>query len=459
MKKITSLGYLSLVLTCLLFSCKSDDDGYTALAYEAVDDVAVVAQNSSVVIDVFANDQNVPQTGVLEVQGVVNGMLEVLDPNNTPDNPSDDLLEYTPDPANTNAGGQSFEYWICDNTTDNCIGATVSVTITPVSPVNFSLADFPYDNLSDYNFFDGDMANMEPVYGVLPYKPISTLFTDYALKKRFIWMPDGTQANYIDSGALIDMPVGTILIKSFYYDQVQPSNTTRIIETRLMYRTADGWEFAEYVWNDSQTEAALDMQGSFTEVTWLQEGTPRTINYRIPSRAECFTCHKVQLDPIPIGLKPQHINSDYSYADGSMNQLRKMVSMGYLSDNLPADIQTVVDWKDTSQPLDLRMRSYVDINCAHCHSDDRHCDYRPMRFAFNESADNINLGVCVDPETPLPPNTKIVVPGSIDTSVLYFRVNSVAEEYRMPLLGRTIRDDAAVAMIEQWINSLTETCD
>lgn len=449
---------LLLLAALAIVGCNSDDESsYTPLAYEAVDDTAVVAQNSSVVIDVFENDENVPEIGNLVVQAVAYGTLNLLDPNATPDDPSDDLLEYIPD--GSFYGGLNFEYAICENGTDNCIGATVRLTVTPVSPVNFSLADFPFDNLSEYNFFSGDMADQEPVYGVLPYKPISTLFTDYAKKKRFIWMPEGSQAQYTNSYELLDMPVGTILIKSFYYDNVLPEGTTRVVETRLIYRTDQGWEFAEYIWNDDQTEASLNLDGAFTEINWLEDGVERNINYRIPSGSECFTCHKTQLNPIPIGLKPQHINSDYVYADGASNQLRKLISMGYLADNLPAEIQTVIDWTDTSQPIDLRMRSYVDINCAHCHADDRHCDYRPVRFAFNETGDNVNLGVCVDPETPLPPNTKIVVPGDIDASVLFFRVNSEAEEYRMPLLGRTIRDDAAVAMVEEWINSLTESCD
>lgn len=457
MKKFAPQGILSLVLVVSLFSCKSDDNDYTGLLTVANPDQVEVFQNASVSIAVLDNDENVPNLGDLTATGAIQGTLTVLDPENTPLDPSDDLIQYTPN--GDYFGEDSFTYTLCDASGENCATATVTVNILPVSPVNYNLADFPYDTLSEYNFFTGDLSDQQPVYGVLPYKPISTLFTDYALKKRFIWMPSGVQANYVDSSELLDMPVGTILIKSFYYNNTLPDNSPRIIETRLIYRTETGWEFAEYVWNNEQTEATLDMLGSFTEVNWVQDGVERNINYRIPSESECFTCHKTQLDPIPIGLKPQHINSDYPYEEGTVNQLRKLVAMGYLADDIPAEIQTVIDWTDISQPIDLRMRSYVDINCAHCHSDDRHCDYRPVRFAFNETANNINLGVCVDPETPIPPNTKIVVPGSIDTSVLYFRVSSEAEEYRMPLLGRTIRDEAAIAMIAQWINSLTETCD
>lgn len=52
----------------------------------------------------------------------------------------------------------------------------------PISPVFLDLELVPYQKLSEYVFFEGDMKNQMPVYGVLPYEPISSLFTDYAKK-------------------------------------------------------------------------------------------------------------------------------------------------------------------------------------------------------------------------------------------------------------------------------------
>ncbi len=329
----------------------------------------------------------------------------------------------------------------------------------PVSPVNFNIAAIPYPNLSDYNFFDGTLKELNPVYGVIPYETITPLFTDYAHKKRFIWMPNNVKATYNTDGSILNFPTGSILIKAFYYNNVQPANTTRIIETRLMIKKANGWVFANYVWNENQTEASLDLTGENTNIEWIENGTTRNINYRIPTQNECFTCHKDGDQAIPIGVKPQNINKVYTYDDGNNNQLQKLIDFGYLEDNLPTNIETVVDWEDTSQPLDLRMRAYVDINCAHCHSDLRHCDYRPMRFAFSESYDDVNLGVCVEPETTFPGLTSIVEPGNKNRSVLYYRLNSTAEDVRMPLLGRTILHDEALVMVEDWINSITTSCD
>ncbi|MEM6685188.1 MAG: hypothetical protein AAF617_05275 [Bacteroidota bacterium] len=329
----------------------------------------------------------------------------------------------------------------------------------PTSPVVYNPDAFPFNSLSEYNFFEGDMKNQTPVLGVIPYEPISSLFTDYAKKKRFIWMPSDVQASYVADMELIDMPVGTILIKTFYYNNVQPGNTTRIIETRLMLKKVDNWYFADYIWNDEQTEATFSLDGSFTNVDFMEVGEMKSTNYRIPSEVECFTCHKNGTQAIPIGLKPQNLNSMYDFADGTENQLQKFIDEGYLADNLPTTINTVVKWSDETQPIDLRVRSYIDINCAHCHQELSHCDYRPVRFAFDESANPDNLGICVDPDEAITGMTNIVTPSLKERSVLYFRINTEAEELRMPLLGRSIIHKEAVRMIGQWIDGLTTECD
>lgn len=329
----------------------------------------------------------------------------------------------------------------------------------PMSPVVLDMDNFPFDNLSEYKFFDGDMKDQAPALGVIPYEPISTLFTDYAKKKRFIWMPSDVQATYAADTELIDMPVGTFLIKTFYYTTVQPDNTERIIETRLMLKKSTGWEFAGYIWNDEQTDATFNLDGAFTNVDFTHNSTPKSTNYRIPSEVECFTCHKSGGDEIPIGVKPQNLNSMYDYADGTKNQLQKLIDEGYLEDNLPATINTVVKWSDETQPIDLRVRSYIDINCAHCHQELSHCDYRPVRFAFDESADDTNLGVCVDPDTEIPGMIKIVTPMLKERSVMYYRINTEAEEFRMPLLGRSIIHEEAVELIGQWIDGISIECE
>ncbi|MBA3985053.1 MAG: hypothetical protein H0X63_00375 [Flavobacteriales bacterium] len=449
----------------LIVSCSSDEgNDYVALPIVANSDAAQVFQNQFVEIDVLSNDENIPTNGILTVSTPANGSVEVIDANNTPSNPSDDIILYTPN--DTFLGEVTFNYTICDNLS-NCATETVTVTVMDPSPVNINLNQVPYPTLSEYNFYEGNMANLQPVFGVLPYELITPLFTDYALKKRFVWMPNGQKATYTSDSEIFNFPTGTVLIKNFYYNNVLPNNTTRIIETRLLIKKANEWIFAEYIWNEAQTEATLDVSGNggFLEIEWLQNGEPKSVNYRIPSQFECLTCHKQQVNAIPIGPKPQNINSIFNYEDGSQNQLSKWESMGYLNSNYPSSIQTTVNWEDTSQPLELRVRSYFDVNCAHCHMDLGHCDYRPIRLAFNESSDPTNLGVCVEPEDDITPflngenPTHIVFPGDIQKSVTYFRLNTQEENVKMPLIGRSLIHEEGVDLLINWINSLQSSCE
>jgi uncharacterized repeat protein (TIGR03806 family) len=342
---------------------------------------------------------------------------------------------------------------------------------TEISPVSVNLSTVPYPKLSDYHFFDGPLKNLSPSLDVLPYKPASSLFSDYAHKKRFIWMPKGVKATYNGDGNILELPVGAAIIKTFYYDNVQPSNSTKIIETRVMIRKSTGWIFANYIWNSEQTEAFLDLNGSYQDISWTDEnGQTKNVNYRIPSEVQCITCHKTkqiingneETIYVPIGIKPQNLNFNYTYSNETKNQLIKWMEVGFADNfNLPTPTNTAVNYEDSSQPIALRARSYLDINCAHCHTENKHCDYRPMRFAYSQtggSLGNTNMGVCVNTEDMqgFPSSlAKIVSPGNIYKSMLFYRINTTDETYRMPLHGRTLIHTEGVTLIEQWINSLS----
>lgn len=346
----------------------------------------------------------------------------------------------------------------------------------PTSPVTVDLTQVPYPKLSDYHFFKGNLKDQNPSFNdVVPYEPASTLFTDYAHKKRFVWIPPNKKGTYNGDEKALELPVGAALIKTFYYDNVQnvtPIGSSRIIETRIMIRKESGWIFANYVWNNEQTEAFLDLNGSETHIEWKDENEViKTAEYRIPNEVQCILCHKkteiinnTQVTyNIPIGIKPQNLNFEYSYGTESKNQLTKWIEKGYLENNfsLPSPENTTVDYNDASKSIELRARSYVDINCAHCHQDDRHCDYRPMRFAFSDSGDAnnglTNMGVCVNTSDmqgfPSELN-KVITPQSINESMLFYRINTTNETFRMPLHGRTLIHAEGVSLMRDWINSL-----
>lgn len=332
-------------------------------------------------------------------------------------------------------------------------------TNVPVSPVTLHVNQAPYDSLSKYHFFEGELKNLKPVLGVLPYDLNSSLFTDYALKKRFVYMPLGSKATYVTDGEVLNFPVGTALIKTFYYDNAGKERATLLVETRIMIKKTEGWIFANYVWNNNQTEAVLTPTGSTKTVSWYQGNIYRTVNYKIPSQAQCATCHTLNDIPTAIGPKPQNLNKNYTYRDGvSKNQLAKWIESGYL-DAAPQTINSTVDWTDTSKSLSLRARSYLDINCAHCHTQGAYCGYTPMDLAFSKTHIDANLGICVPPQDFVTGDQQyLIAKQDAEGSLLAFRIKTSDPAEMMPLLGRTVIHREGILLIDQWINTMNEPC-
>ncbi len=343
------------------------------------------------------------------------------------------------------------------------------------APIKIDLTQVPLAKLSDYRFFIGPLKDLRPGYRVVPYKPSSDLFSDYAHKKRFVWMPKGTSATYNGDDNVLEFPVGAVLIKTFYYDHVQPADVTQIIETRILIKIAaatpsdSGWKAYDYVWNEAQTEAFLDTEGNgiFVPITFTENNVTRSIDYKIPAATECATCHK--LNPtqsengelmIPIGPKPQNLNTLFNYKGSTQNQLQHWRAVGYIDNTLPpiASIYSTVDWSDTTKSLELRARSYIDINCAHCHRLGGHCDYVPMRFNFSNTNMN-DFGLCMVPTAQIEDGPFVINGGRSDQSELIIRISSVEESVRMPIIGRNVVHEEGVQLIKDWIDSIPTSCE
>src|SRR5690606_14959207 len=126
---------------------------------------------------------------------------------------------------------------------------------------------------------------------------------------------------------------------------------------------------------------------------------------------------------------------------------------------LPGSINSTVDWKDTSKPLELRARSYIDANCAHCHQDGGQCAYVPMRFGFS-TTDPYLIGICMEPLSQISDTyTHIISKGNFNRSDIGYRMSATSGPEVMPQIGRTLKHDEGVALIQQWINSMDGSCD
>ena len=272
-----------------------------------------------------------------------------------------------------------------DKQTQNCTAVAADVNWNALLNGNAS-------KLSEYRLFQNPCnPTSEPNARGLAYDLSVPLFTDYASKYRFVFVPPGKKAQY-DATEAFEFPVGSVLSKTFSL----PSDTEdrgfdkeNLIETRLLIKRDSGWVALPYVWNADKTDAVLTTSGTSVSSVIEHQDQSYSFNYGVPTFAQCTTCHqynpggnkdyqtdeegrhldaqqryiktgvndnwfvvnangdfifdennqKISSKPVekesayfsPIGPKARYLNSDFDYGSGAENQLQKWISEGLLS--------------------------------------------------------------------------------------------------------------------------------
>ena len=331
-----------------------------------------------------------------------------------------------------------------------CLGAAPA-------PVDLTalLAAAPAPNLAAYRLFK-DKAGKEPNEGLTPYGLNTPLFSDYAEKQRYLYLPPGRTAHYRQKGVL-DFPIGTTLVKTFAYpaDLRSPTRAVRAVETRLLIRKKQGWEAQTYVWNSDQTSAVLKRAGARIPVQTIgKDGQTLAIDYAVPNVNQCKECHSLGGVMTPIGPKARNLNGDYAYQAGLENQITHLQKAGLLVGAPALDkIPRSANWVDQAAPLSDRGRAYLDANCGHCHN--------PRGAASNS-------GLFLTWETEKPSQRGIgkrpvaagrgsgglevdIAPGHPDASILLYRMASQEPGIMMPELGRTLVHQEGLDLIREYL--------
>ena len=174
------------------------------------------------------------------------------------------------------------------------------------------------------------------------------------------------------------------------------------------------------------------------------------IRYRVPNINQCKECHQSNDSISPIGPKARNLNKDISYADGSMNQLLKWHQQGWITENISTN--SMVDWSNINEDLDIRARSYLDINCGHCHIEGGSADTTGLYLNFTENR-KINLGYFKKPIAAGRASNNLkysIVPGNPDKSILLYRMQSLDPGIMMPESGRALQHVEAVDLLRKW---------
>lgn len=126
-----------------------------------VDDIVTVDEDSSTVLPIYDNDSGLPPTGTLTTTDPANGTVSI-DDNGTPNDPSDDIVTYTPD-SDYN-GPDSFDYTVC-NSFGDCSTATVTIDVLPIVDAIDDMIATDQDQAVDIDILAND--NDIPTTGTL----------------------------------------------------------------------------------------------------------------------------------------------------------------------------------------------------------------------------------------------------------------------------------------------------
>ena len=327
-------------------------------------------------------------------------------------------------------------------------GWAIMVSAAPAPAVSdrLILGDTLPPKLSDFGLLSGQWGRV-PSDRVTPYTLNTPLFSDYAEKFRFFYVPKGKKIGWRDDGVL-DFPVGSVLVKSFAYpaDLRKPNDDVKVLETRLLVHRAAGWIALPYVWDAEGKEATLKRAGTRLPLTWTHlDGSKREISYAVPNANQCKGCHDKAGAVTLIGPKARNLN------DGV--QLQAWAEAGLL-DRLPASAPRLPNWSDPKTgDVNARARAYLDVNCAHCHNRDGPANTSGLLLNWEQPV-GPNLGFGKRPTAAGRGSGEFnftIAAGQPEQSILIFRMKSLDPGIAMPELGRATVHNEGVALVSQWI--------
>lgn len=293
--------------------------------------------------------------------------------------------------------------------------------------------------------------------GVIPYSVNVGAWNDGATVERFLAIPEELQVEYSRKRGW-NFPEGSVLWQTLSHKvRVNGQMEKRRLETRLLLRQQKEWTGYTYLWNSDQSDAELvDRDGLDIAMDGpLADSDQEAGVWRVPSRAECMSCHSRAVNYV-LGLTEFQMNRLHTYGDVQDNQLRTLEHIGMFREPLPAalsELEKLVDPFGSSEDLEARVKSYLHTNCSSCHVQAGGGNSR-MALEFNTPLDEMQI-VAHFPQhdTFGMAQPRIIAPGSPDDSVMLARLERRGRGQMPPLVSHQI-DEQAVSLIRQWVSSL-----
>lgn len=309
--------------------------------------------------------------------------------------------------------------------------------------------------------------------GVIPYDVNAAPWEDGTTAERFLALPDSAtvgihEINNVQKGNLKgewSFPDGTVLGKTIKLETSSGFAIQRRLETQILHRHKGEWLAYSYLWNADQTDAVLSdgkaIDRSFTVPDLSSSSGYRSQTWHFASRTECLLCHTTRGGSV-YGFRIEQLNRDFDYGTAKDNQLRTLSHLGVFENPIGkspsakrvslAKLEKMASPDDESADLTERVRSYLHVNCSHCHQrggggtaalEVRHdTDFKKTHLISRPTQGSFGV---VDPW--------VVAPGDPDRSILFYRMSKVGRG-RMPHFGSRVIDDRGVSLLREWITQL-----
>jgi hypothetical protein len=306
------------------------------------------------------------------------------------------------------------------------------------------------ERLADTGLFaDVATGRLEP--GVLPYVPQYALWTDGAVKRRWIWLPPGASIDASDPDRW-QFPPGTRLWKEF-------SVGGRPIETRYLARAADGtWTYATYLWTADGSDASRAPEQGVRAAASSRPGVP----YDVPGTADCRACHEGH-PSVVLGFGALQLSPDRD--PGALHpgvpepgavDLPALVRRG-LVQGLPPAVLARPPRIDAPTPRARAALGWLHANCASCHNGDGPLASLGLSLEQRIGAPGgaaAALATAVDVVARLRPGgaeTLRLAPGHPERSLVVARAASRVPVLQMPPFGTHLVDEEAVALLSTFV--------
>ncbi len=304
-----------------------------------------------------------------------------------------------------------------------------------------------------------NLATLAPAPGLLPYTVNSPLWSDAAVKTRWMALATNTFVTFATNGEWT-FPNGTVFVKHFALgtNDTNPTQLKRL-ETRLLVIGTNGLVYgAGYRWRPDNSDADLVLTLTNENISITTATGTRTQTWSYPGRADCLTCHTIPSGGV-LGVKTRQLNGDFNYSATGVtdNQLRTWNHISLFSSPINeaaiTNFTKLVSVSDTSATLATRVRSYLDANCAHCHRPGGGVQANfDARFDTPLANQGIIYGAVQNSQGIS--NVLVVAPADLSHSLLYLRDNSVGTPLQMPPLAKNVIDTNYIAVLSAWISSL-----